>query len=247
MDEVPYKDNARYRIVDHSGYAISDLFVVCMYKNLKEEMMNYPLMDIATYQQIWSKAKIYSTSRAFKSATACLHRGYAPYEYYGIEVGSSLGFENLLCILMYTDLTNLSGAFTSTFRKKDPWESLSSIKRRNSRYFHWSKILRETVECYGMNWPDLMGPFYTGMSFVMTIPQFQMRLCSPTSTSVQLEVAMKFGGDDGLIMQMNNEGHTGFQVLSAFDCSIYSQYKEEDERYNNCILYFILFLATIKM
>ena len=191
-------------------------------------------MNIIKYNQIINKSNIYQTSNTFKSATASLLA--APYEYYGIEFGSSLGCNNLLAVLMYTDLTDLSGAFTSTFRKCHPFESLSSIKRRNSHYWWWSKILRETVECYGIQRGikdngGLIGPFYTGMSFVMTMPMYCMRLCSPTSTSVFIEVAMKFGGEEGIIIQMNNYGHIGFQSLAAFDCSIYSQYKEEDERY----------------
>ena len=72
----------------------------------------------------------------------------------------------------------------------------------------------------------LKGPFFTGLSFVMNIPQFGINLNSPTSTSVHIEVATKFGGDDGMIIQLD----IGDMWLRGFDCSWLSQYKEEDER-----------------
>ena len=82
----------------------------------------------------------------------------------------------------------------------------------------WSRILRETVQYYGrsgndgyrdkdnnLEWVDegMEGPFYCGMSFVMVIPSFNIRLCAPTSTSKQVEVATRFGGDEGIIIQLN--------------------------------------------
>ena len=227
------------------GYSLSDLFVDKRYSSLKEEILNYPLLEISVFNdQIKSKADQYAKSETFKAAKASLL--LAPYDFYGIEYESSLGYDNLLCVFMYTDLTELSCEFTSTFRKRDPFESLTSIKTRNSKYWHWSKTLRETVECYGIQRytkEQLKGPFYTGLSSIITMPQFQLRLFSPTSTSVHLEVAVKFGGDHGIIMEMkNNTGEPRY--LSGFDCSVYSQYGEEDERYEYCHI-FILYIVKL--
>ena len=65
-------------------------------------------------------------------------------------------------------------------------------------------MLRETVELYGLTYHNenddnseyigVSGPFYCGMSFVMVIPQFNIRLNGPTSTSTSIEVAHGFGG-----------------------------------------------------
>ena len=158
--------------------------------------------------------------------------------YYGVQDEAPLRKDNLISVILYTDFTELSSDFTSTFRKKSPFETLGSIKTRNSRYWWMSKTLRETVELYGI-WREkemgnriesLIGPFYTGMSFIMNIPQFSMRLCSPTSTSMQIQVAMKFSGNNGIIFQLNTNNIYG-DGLAAFDVSWLSRYKEEDERY----------------
>eukprot|EP01084_Bolivina_argentea_P202625 346179_1 len=62
----------------------------------------------------------------------------------------------------------------------------------------------------------------------MTIPEFAMRLCAPTSTSPQIEVAIKFSGQDGMILELQKA--VGVTHLTVFNCSWISQYKEEDER-----------------
>ena len=76
----------------------------------------------------------------------------------------------------------------------------------------------------------LLGPFYCGMSSMMNMPQFAMLLLSPTSTTLHVEVALKFSGEDGIVIEFRND--TGITMLTnGFDVSFISRYKEEDERY----------------
>merc|ERR1712003_4826 len=66
-------------------------------------------------------------------------------------------------------------------------------------------------------------------SVVLNIPQFAIRLNGPTSTSVHGEVAMRFGGVKGMIIQLNNDkGIARFE--RHFDCSWLSDFPEESER-----------------
>eukprot|EP01084_Bolivina_argentea_P127293 225136_1 len=169
--------------------------------------------------------------------------------HYGISNRTPLSLPHLFAVVCYTDYSDLSSHFSATFRKNDVIETLQSLKNRNAVYFWMSKYLRELVEIYGHcsygdrdkypmdtgGWSDsqlniLRGPFYSGMSYKMYITQFAMRTCSPTSTSIHIEVATKFGGENGMIITLNNCGGLQYQYLRAFDCSWISQYKEEDER-----------------
>ena len=106
-----------------------------------------------------------------------------------------------------------------------------------------SKFLRETVEIYGMcsygeykglleeNIYQIHGPFFSGMNCKLNIPEFSLRACSPTSTSKQIEVAMKFSGDSGIVLTLDNpRGLDQYEYLRAFNCSWISRFKEEDER-----------------
>merc|ERR1719410_405277 len=97
-----------------------------------------------------------------------------------------------------------------------------------------SQCLRELVEIFGRSSDDLnntlSGPFYTGMAVKLFISHFAMRLNSPTSTSKQLEVAVKFGGSTGTILTFDNpEGDDQYMLLRGWDCSWMSAFIEEDE------------------
>ena len=63
------------------------------------------------------------------------------------------------------------------------------------------KCLRETIECYGTygysnlakQYENLQkGPYFTDVNDVIPISQFSLHLYSPTSTSKDIEVALKF-------------------------------------------------------
>ena len=133
---------------------------------------------------------------------------------------------------MYCDYTKHSASFSRSFRKTDEFEGLQSIKQRNSKYFWMAKRLRETVEIYGKSSPWLFGPFYTGISRVINLPYFSIRLCSPTSTTLHIEVAMKFSGQQGMILALNNpEDNCNCRWLRGFEFGAVSRYPEEDEVY----------------
>ena len=90
-----------------------------------------------------------------------------------IEKDETIPSPYLICIILYTDFTELSTDFSSSFRSKHKYEALTSIRKRNEKYFWLSKGLEEMIENYGQNYYDgigilseLRGPFYTGMSTV---------------------------------------------------------------------------------
>ncbi len=140
-------------------------------------------------------------------------------------------------------------------RKCKKYENIENIKKRNSKYYYFSKLLREVVECYGqcsMGDHDyftdepintLVGPYYCGMNCILNMGSFSIRLYSPVSTSMQIEVAMKFGGPNGIILQFNN---TRSRNLRGFDMSWISQYKLEDERFVNICLILLFILLIIQ-
>ena len=79
--------------------------------------------------------------------------------------------------------------------------------------------------------PKLHGPFYCRMSQVMNMPQFDIILFSPTSSSIHKEVATRFGGESGMLIEFDNSKGNGTYV-SGFDGSWVSRYgAQEDERY----------------
>ena len=63
-------------------------------------------------------------------------------------------------------------------------ESVASVNKRNSKFYFCSRYLRELVTYYGCIGHKKIkakngresGPFYTGMSIVLNLPQFKMGL-----------------------------------------------------------------------
>ncbi len=101
-------------------------------------------------------------------------------------------------------------------------------------FYHISKSLRELIQYFGINNRSgangtETGPFYCGMSCELVIPEFAIRLNGPTSTTMHIEIAMRFSGSEGIILQLNNKTWTG-KAESFFDSSWISSYPEEDER-----------------
>ena len=226
-----------------SRYKVSPHFT-----DLKSEIMEYKYINniIKVYQtQIYKKAMANHATHLVKSIKYDSDRKLIHSIWnnkLGIKNGDIIPPAYLICIILYTDYTDLSSDFSSTFRAKHKYEPFNSIKRRNERYYWLSKGLKELISLYGQNYYEdvgllskLSGPFYTGMSIVMTINQFQMTLYGPTSTTVHKEVATRFGGGDGMLLQFDNSKGAG-QFVKGFDVSWISRYGlQEDERYEHFI------------
>eukprot|EP01084_Bolivina_argentea_P249834 418378_1 len=232
-----YKNKVRIRHNYDINYTPKELYIVQKYASLEVEILDNMICTIDKYlwRDITEKARQYAETDKFKSISS-----YSDYIHSGIKLHSKLTIENVICIILYCDYSMLCTAFSSTFRRKRSFELVSSIKRRNREYWNLSKILRETVELFGdhkgyfdetaQKWTGATGPFYCGMSFVCIIPQFNIRLFGPTSTSKCIEVATRFGGDHGLIIELNNSGDWSSEYLRCFNCSWVSNFMAEEER-----------------
>merc|ERR1712228_360626 len=106
-----------------------------------------------------------------------------------------------------------------------------------------SKFLRELVECFGQcsrgdydkekgERVQMFGPYFCGMNMRLNIPSFAMRLNSPSSTSKQISVAIKFSGPKGVVLTFDNPSNNmQYSYLRGWDCSWIGRFgKEEDER-----------------
>eukprot|EP01084_Bolivina_argentea_P261910 442778_1 len=242
----------KYNFNDHSGYAVHDLFITPRYNSFKEEISNYRYISFKEYADlVVVKVNIYMISKMAKQSCVPHDPMYRdsviPYrKHYGKKEGDPMMFSYLLALVLHCDFSDLCTDFNTTFRKVSRFEALGSVKSRHQMYYWFAKYLREVVECYGRcsygdsrgNFVDqetgydnnISGPFYTGMSVVLKMSGFNMRLCSPTSVSMHIEVATKFAGREGMILQLNNSSAATYRYLRGFDVSWISVYKEENER-----------------
>ena len=94
-------------------------------------------------------------------------------------------------------------------------------------YCHGVGYLDNTIKY--ISWCDVSGPFFCGMNNKMPFPSFNIPLKAPTSTSRHREVALRFSGEKGILIQFNNTGLENNHKTGLFDASWISRYKEEDE------------------
>eukprot|EP01084_Bolivina_argentea_P163618 284606_1 len=216
-----------YRNIGMSDDSVQNkLYVTKKYNDFKTEILRQ--IPMAQYSKLvyYKSCEIVRTIKAKELSAVC-----ANHLHYDTESGASIREKHLMAIILYCDFTELCTSFSKTFRAKERNESLESIKLRNSEYWWMSRHLREAVQLYGENRYDETGPFYTGLSFEMYIYQFNIRLCSPTSTTIDKQQSNKFAGSNGMIIQFNNNGDLyNSKRIRFFNTEWISTYPEERER-----------------
>eukprot|EP01084_Bolivina_argentea_P289188 496526_1 len=223
--------NMRY----YNGYKQAQFFVKAKYTSLKEELISNKIFPMKLYQYN------VTTNKVTKYMNAAKVRGMTSYETYngnyGIKPRTPISFTHLMSIVLRTDWNDLCTAFSATFRAKDPFDTMKSVISRNSEFANWSRALRETVEIFGEKtfgneWHNSNAEplkLYCGISHIMAMPEFHIRLNCPLSTTGTLEVAQTFATSNGMLIHFAN-GLTYHELaIRSFYCGWISQYASEDE------------------
>jgi len=220
---------------DYGGYSPKQLSVARKYQSYKEEILSH--LNIKMYNDlVITKAKEYMESQRVKDIVANEMSDIGVF-HYDIAKGTSITIGHIISVILYCDLSAYCSSFSGSFRKLWWYETMESVKKRNSEFWFQSKLFRESVEIFGSYGLDSYfsrfeesGPFFSGVNRVMAIHQFLIRLSCPISTSKQMEVSMNFAKRSGIIITLNNDGHSNAYLTSFFDCSWLSRYPDEDER-----------------
>eukprot|EP01084_Bolivina_argentea_P272982 464910_1 len=99
---------------------------------MKEEILESLFVNLNQWnEKIILKATKYHSTQKVKTITAtgkfcALH---------GIRDDEIIKIEHLCAILSYCDWSKLCTHFSNTFRKKNQFETLKKMKKRNSKYF----------------------------------------------------------------------------------------------------------------
>lgn len=204
-----------------NGYTRAELYVTPTYSTLMEEILESKFVSFREWTQHSHKAQCCVQATVIKNMSGIWSS--ETYERYGIPGGTPISFQHILSIILYCDTNNLQTHFTATFRKKHQFETINETKKRHSKYYHFAKSIVEAVHLYPIH---ENGPFYCGLNRVLHVGQYAIHLKGPTSTSVNIEVAISFAKRKGILMEMMNDGSREYM----FDCSLISRYSEENER-----------------
>eukprot|EP01083_Nonionella_stella_P187872 691328_1 len=214
-----------------NSYSYSSWFVAPKRKTMKDEVLNGPnhSLTIIEYENTVIKARMKhkAMSRFIKGAVKLWEIVYR------IQAGTMITMKHILAVLLYTNHTDLSAAFSRSFRKLSGAESDGKLKQRHSHYANWARLLREAVECWGYGLgetTETRSIFYHGISKKMVFDGFQQRFSCPTSTTLQYETAVMFanqgeGDEEGIVISIKNNG----MAASFFDCIRWSDFAGESE------------------
>eukprot|EP01084_Bolivina_argentea_P079427 144087_1 len=226
------RNDEKYKYKLQNGYSISQLLLLAHYKTLKEEIIESGFVNHKQWNEIVVlKAEEYFQIKNVKKMVCEI----SSYHDLPFTDWVHISLSQLTCVILYCDWSNLCTAFSATFRKQNQFETITSVKHRHSKYFHFAKGLVECVHDFGLIGCNTLtrdfgehGPFYCGLNLVLNVPSFSINLKAPCSTSKDIEIAMNFASG-GMIMQLQNNFAAG-KCATFFDCSFVSNYSEENER-----------------
>ena len=216
-----YKNNEEIdRDYNGGGDTFGVWFVAKKYESMKEEIANAGEAVMAMNMQIESGEEWMVTEyvKGMKSDGVF---------YYDIPGDTPISLLHLLSLLFYCNFTSLCTFFSATFRKLTANETDEQLRERNAEVREFARLLVECAHCFGTKLNDsTIQIFYHGISIVMQFPSAVARFCSPTSTTVAFTVAINFA-KNGMILELENN-RSGW--LKFFDCSVLSEFSNEDER-----------------
>lgn len=225
--------------------SIEALTIDMMHPNYKEEILNTNYFDVEDWDGCVTKCNMYMQTEYIKEMKANYNRmsgkHYIRPEHYGIISGSAIKHQHILSVLFYTDYSAFSTAFSASFRRTSPQESLLQIKQRNQRFWWGSKFLRETVELWGQSGNEIgdkhliaesgKSRFFTGLKAKMFVKEFSIRFAIPTSTTRLKQIAINFAKGKGILLALSNKEETYSAFVRGFDVSYLSAFNNEEEVY----------------
>ena len=207
-----FTENMYLSNINFGGLEGKDVSVRPRFKDLKEEIMATGLIG----PEMFEKLVVGKAERYLKSARCrkMKSKGYIAQDdslHFDISEGTPLSSKHLQAIVLYCDFTKLCTLFSESLRKNKWDDGLKEIKTRNGMFFYFSKALRELVTYFGSNgYEDDMngtvkGPFYSGVSVVLSVGEFSIGFNTPTSTSKTLAIAWRFAGEEGMVLTVGNQ------------------------------------------
>eukprot|EP01083_Nonionella_stella_P030273 83009_1 len=206
----------------------SKTYVKPKYKDLYTELVNNSIYKITeqVYKSIVRKANKILSTQYCKGLHAKLDPTMLMRQI-TCRAGDPVTRAHVMSVLFYTDFSDLSYHFSSTFRSLHNTDTFQICRARNSEYCHMSKLLIEMVNLFGCSLTKSKIPiFYHGISELLIFSSFITIFNAPTSTTTQLSAATVFADTNGAILELTKYHGS----LKYFNCSWLSNYANEDER-----------------
>lgn len=201
-------------------------FIPKKFENIKQELLYNQLRSLPkeVFDKLYEKA-IYWTNTNYYRATLSNNKWTIQY---GLPAEIPIEVRHILVVLLYCNFSKFCSLFSSTYRRIPNTESDEDLLTRHSNFRDFGRLLRESVEVYGTSFEESedVDILYHGISIEMMFEATYAKFCAPTSCTRSFMVAVNFA-KSGIIIELKNDLNAN---TFYFDCSIVSDFSNEDER-----------------
>eukprot|EP01084_Bolivina_argentea_P284017 486608_1 len=141
-------------------------------------------------------------------------------------------FEYILALLIYCNCDKFQHKWSCAFRIISNNENKYSLIQRHSHFYYSSKYLRHLTEQFGEKCIDPKHEntiYFHGVSAIMYFTRTTTQFNAPLSTSTEINVALHFSDNIGIILALKYSFSTYPLKAKYFDCSFFSDYVNEKE------------------
>ena len=178
-----YTEGVRFWYWSAESRPSNALMVHPKHSNLKEEIITAGHLSIGMWNNL---VKLCETQLRVRWVQKIKSSGNG-HRIYGVKAGIAFALQWLLSLKLYTDFDKLNHEFCDQFRFKkfagNVQETVSSIRKRNGRYFNMAKQLTECVQCFGAMLVPKKKRYYRGSNRSFVFSRFVARFHVPLSTS----------------------------------------------------------------
>eukprot|EP01084_Bolivina_argentea_P290928 499892_1 len=202
-------------------------YVLPKYTNIKQELVDNKICKISVdiYHQEYNKCMQFMKTKQVKN----MHmRG----DIYNHKMSLSISPNHILSLLIYCNCDEFQNKWSSTYRRIPSNEDDLSLRKRHSYFYFVSKYLNILVEDFGdrlIEYKNNNKSFFHGVSKILYFTKTCAQFHGPLSTSTDINVAVNFSNNIGIILQLQYLSSTYPLKAKYFNCAFFSDYPNERE------------------
>eukprot|EP01084_Bolivina_argentea_P274463 467841_1 len=228
-----YTENYR-----NDNASIGMWYVEKKYKDLKIESLSNHIciISLAQWKQLENKAAIYVQSQMVGNMY-CPRKETA--KYWNMQYRQLMSMNHVIVLMLYCNFDTFQFEFSKTFRKLHENEDRDDMKKRHSNFCHLARLLRECIECFGMEMTDNDITVFHGVNTQFTFSAMNAYIKGPLSTTQDFAAGLIFCDKKGMILEIsmsnvkfafsNMDGRDALLRLNCFDMHFFSDFVNEQE------------------
>jgi len=236
---------SRYDDDDRAEWLVSP-----RYEDFKTEMLSNALYTLAPQQWLiaWESARYHCDTTRCRELRP--HKYWAQlYDLRQLRLSPDDSFDSssrtpttmtsfavsqshILAMMLYCNCDALQSQFMDTFYKREN-ESDDELKQRHANFYHFGRLLRELIECFGLKIYNKNVQFYHGITAETMFLETSIYIHAPLSTTTRIEVAIAYSyhdENDLLLLELQDDD-TVLGMARYFDCDWLSDFCGEAEKF----------------